>query len=347
MRIRKKLYEIIFFILSILVTLIILEMGIRLFDPLGISYLIESSKYHSDKLEDPDLIYKHSPNKKRVYQGVEVSINDMGLRERKIEKKQPGRATNPPIGRFDNFRVGVPFEATFGQKLESLLSSRLDLFIRTINAGVGGYNTVQEYTFLKKYGVALEPDMIVLLYVTNDIDIIKPSAERSKSSIINKMRKILGKIWLYRFGYFTMQKFKQYNNKDVFDKNADGVRQSLEALTGIADFCRNQNIGFFTFFYGGKKEAMSSNELNKSEQLLAEIRELGNKYGFYVDDVRPWWGDGDMRSMTNSIVDPHPNERGHEVLAHGIADFLMKNDLIRKKGLFPVINERNYLSQLC
>ena len=43
--------------------------------------------------------------------------------------------------------------------------------------------------------------------------------------------------------------------------------------------------------------------------LLSEISSIGNRYGFPVVDIGKWWGQVDMRSVTNSVVDSHPNER--------------------------------------
>ena len=70
--------------------LMMAEATTRVFDPLGISYFEEGTRYQLDKISDPALGYKHAPNLRRGYQGVEVSTNQFGLRDRKIEPKQTG-----------------------------------------------------------------------------------------------------------------------------------------------------------------------------------------------------------------------------------------------------------------
>src|SRR5262249_24237098 len=55
---------------SFLVSLVALEVALRVFDPLGLSYVREASRYQLDLLPDPILVYKHAPGLQRVYQGV-------------------------------------------------------------------------------------------------------------------------------------------------------------------------------------------------------------------------------------------------------------------------------------
>ena len=41
--------------------------------------------------------------------------------------------------------------------------------IEVINAGIPGYTTYQELEFLKIYGLQMEPDLVVLGFVFNDL----------------------------------------------------------------------------------------------------------------------------------------------------------------------------------
>ena len=61
-RLHKVRREVIRLVLSsILVSLIMAEVAIRVFDPLGLSYFRESSRYQLDLIPDPILVYKHAP----------------------------------------------------------------------------------------------------------------------------------------------------------------------------------------------------------------------------------------------------------------------------------------------
>jgi hypothetical protein len=323
--------EIILTLSSILISLIIAEVAIRVLDPLGVSYFQEASRYHLDKLPDPILVYKHAPGLQRTYQGVRVFINELGLRDRNLEKKQDGELRILLLGDSVTFGWGVPIEATFGRKLESALASMLGRPVRTVNTGVGSYNTVQEYAVLRTYANVIEPDVVVLLYVKNDIEPNDPPFDPwSQVSLQGKsppeaITILLWKSWLYRLGRFAFR-YSHSNGPASLDKNARGVTESMDALSAIAAFCREHGINFVTFFYRSKREPLGG----LSFALFSEIQTIGQTYGFSVADVRSWWADVDMRSVRNSTIDPHPNERGHEILAAGMADFLMTHGLVNK-----------------
>jgi lysophospholipase L1-like esterase len=322
-RLHAMRYKIILLCSSTLLSLVTAEITARVLDPLGVSYFEEASRYHLDKIPDQILTYKHVPGLRRWYQGVEVCVNEAGFRDRSFEKKPRGELRILLLGDSVTFGWGVPAEATFGRKLESALASRLGRGVRTVNTGVGGYNTVQEYAVLRTRADVIEPDIVVLLYVSNDIEPIDaPFDPWSQVSLQGKsppqvVRILLGKSWLYRLGDFAFR-YAQGGGLAPLDKKARGVMESLTALEGMATLCRERGIFFVTFFYRTKREP--SGALLSS--LLSEIQTIGRNYGFPVVDIEPWWGDLDMRTLTNSTIDSHPNQRGHEILAAGMAAFL-------------------------
>ena len=231
-----------------------------------------------------------------------------------------------------------PIEATFGRRLESLLAAKREGPVRTINAGVGGYNTVQEYAVLRSLVDTVEPEMVLLLYVRNDIESNDPpfdpwaELDLHKKTPPDVIRILLGKSWLYRLGLFAVR-YSHPARRASLDKKARGVKESLSALKSIAALCRNRGINFVTFFYRSTIESTAIPSV--TDELFATIRDMGHEHGFPVIDVGVWWGNVDMRSITNSTVDRHPNQRGHEILAVGMADFLVKNGFARKAVFGP------------
>jgi hypothetical protein len=313
MRIYKARWEIMLLLSSLLFSLITVEIAIRIFDPLGISYFERVSEHNKNRIYDPVLIFKYPPNFKGIY-------NELGLRDRKLEKKQKGELRILLLGDSVTFGAGIPVEATFGRKLETILASRLGRPVRTVNTGIGGYNTVQEYASLRTYGDPIEPDVVILLYVRNDIEINNPPSDPWKTPSMG-IKALLGKSWLYRLVGFVL-KYSRPEIPETLNKNARGVKESMDALIGIATFCRERGITFVTFFY----------QPRVNDELLSKVQKIGNENGFHVRDTGSWWGNIDMRLIRNSIVDSHPNERGHEVLATGMADFLISHNLVRKTG---------------
>ena len=260
----------------------------------------------------------------------------MGLRDRGSEKKKKGELRILLLGDSVTFGWGVPVETTFGRKLETLLTAKLGRPVRTVNSGVGGYNTVQEQAFIRTYIDVIEPDTVILLYVRNNIELNEPPFDPwSQLALQGKTLPevigiLIGKSWLYRLGVFAL-KYSRPRGLTSLDKNTRGLRESMNALSSIATLCLERNVRFVVFFYpGGRDVSKPNRESLSSVPLLSEISSIGNRYGFPVVDIGTWWGQVEMRSITNSTIDPHPNKRGHEILAVGMADFLLAHGLIRR-----------------
>jgi hypothetical protein len=75
-------------LLSLLVGFGVLEAGVRLLDPLGVSYFEAVKRYQLDRVLDPLLIYRHPSNSVHTYQGVDVRFNELGLRDRRTPSKR-------------------------------------------------------------------------------------------------------------------------------------------------------------------------------------------------------------------------------------------------------------------
>ena len=153
------------------------EISVRVFDPFGISHFEESSRLWLDYVSDPVLVFRLPPHTQKTYQGVMISTNGLGFRDRELERKQNGELRILLLGDSITFGYGVSAEETYGRKLESILTSDLGRRVRTVNAGMGGFNTVQEAAFLEHQAAAIDPDVVSLLYLPNDIDSNDPTVQ--------------------------------------------------------------------------------------------------------------------------------------------------------------------------
>lgn len=319
--------EIALLVVTVVGMLAILEGVTRLVDPLGISYFRESTRYQLDKLADPDMYFKHRPLLTRRYQGVEVATNAMGLRERPLGPKRPGELRILFLGDSVTFGWGVPVETAFPRRVESLLSESLHRPVLTVNSGVGGYNTAQEWGFLRTRGDEVAPDAVVLLYVVNDIVPNTPPFDpwsqvslRGKS-VPDAVRVLLGKSWLYRLFLFSTKKSGEAA-PETLNSNDPGVKESMQGLRDIASWCRARSLPFVLFFYRESDSSHPGARTGIQEALLREVGAVGASEGFPVEDVKPFWGNVTMRGVTNSVVDAHPNAKGHELIAAGMAKAL-------------------------
>jgi lysophospholipase L1-like esterase len=312
-------------LLSAVVLLVAAEIAVRVFDPLGISYIEESSRLWSDYVPDSDLVFRLPPHMQGLYQGVTISTNALGLRDREVERKQNGELRILLLGDSITFGYGVPAEETFGRRLESILTARLGRKVTTVNAGMGGFNTVQEYALLERYVSTFDPDVVTLLYIPNDIDVNDPPFNpRSNPALPGNAQsttsRILQKSWLYKLANFALSN-SQPGRPSELDAGSRGVKESLKALANIATLCRRRGFTFDTFFYRDDDQFGAP----FIDELFSAVSAVGSENGFVVTNVQPWLGTKERRSVTNSVVDWHPNPRGHDILATEMANVLLNS----------------------
>lgn len=305
--------------ISLLLSFGALELGIRLVDPLGISYYEQAGDYVRDKLADDHLIFRHKPSWETRYGDIRVIYNERGLRDRPILPKADGEYRILALGDSVTFGWGVDQGKTFAARLESLLPSRLHRPVRVINSGVGGYNTVQEVTYFKRDGIALKPDLVLLTYVQNDIEVTKgPFDPWAQSSLWGKsfpdmMITLMGKLWFYRLVHHTYNyalPVPQVGEATTLPQKGAGWRQSMEALSELMAICEEQHIPLIVFFH----------RLDSSENKGLYEAVIQHAQGVSVKDMGQWYGGLAVSSLVNSKVDGHPNAEGHRVIAEHMAD---------------------------
>ncbi len=282
---------------SLALTLLTAEAAVRALDLFGSSYYEETSRYLLDTEPDPRLGYRHRRGLETSYQGVAVDINSQGLRERSIRGGLGKRILL--LGDSVTFGWGVEAEQTFGRRLEELFPS-----IETINAGVCGYNTVQQLRYLESDGLALKPDAIFLLYVENDVQpVLDIRRERSTLDLMLRASR------LGRLGYHLMP----LAGGPAGDDLGRSRRESFQALDRIAVVCRRERIPLAVFFY---RLQIS----DTGDALWIDIARTALRHGFSAADTAPWFEGRDTRDLTNSFADSYPNAAAHAILAAGMAE---------------------------
>ena len=312
---------------SVFLSLGALELCIRLVDPLGISYYDRIGTYSRDKLPDHQLIFRHKPSWETRYGNVLVTYNEQGLRDRPILPKEKDEYRILALGDSVTFGWGVDQDKTFAARLESLLPGRLHQPVRVINSGVGGYNTVQEVTYFKQDGIALQPDLVLLTYVQNDVDELNPAwnpwtADSSdEKSIGDRLNRMVGRLWLYRLAHhaynYALPKAKA-EPAPATPQHGIGWRQSMAALRELVALCEQRHIPLIVFF-----ERVNPHD---NSELLHDV--LLNAPGVPVHDMAAWFMGLDESSIENSKVDRHHNAEGHRVMADHMA-----NDIVSYRAM--------------
>lgn len=304
---------------SLLLSITAMELVIRAVDPLGISYYEHAGDYTRDKLADDQLIFRHKPSWETHYGEVLVTYNEHGLRDRPILSKGENEYRVLALGDSVTFGTGVDQDKTFAARLEPLLQERLHRPVRVINSGVGGYNTVQEVTYFKQQGLTLQPNLVMLTYVQNDVEVNKgpfdPWAQSSPwgKSFPDMVITMVGKLWFYRLVHHTYTYAlpkPQSGPALTSQQESRGWRESMSALEELVSICEEHKIPLVVFF-----RRMHPDENNL---LLTDV--VRHAKGAPVKDMAPWFEGINVSSVVNSKVDGHPNAEGHRVMAEHMAE---------------------------
>ncbi len=162
---------------SFMIFFLILEIVIRIFAPQPVN--IKGTRFSNT------LIYENIPRAEFTIKSAEfeteVVYNNEGFRDNDFELEKKGLRI-AVLGDSYVDAVQVPFKDMFPNQLETLLNQRHSSDIEVMNFGVGGYGTDQELIVLKNNVLKYKPDIVLLLYVHNDIhDILKNNLISTKN----------------------------------------------------------------------------------------------------------------------------------------------------------------------
>ncbi len=141
------------------------EIGARLFVPSWAPRTKERALFWT---YDERLGWAHVPNQRGRFTqlsfSVEVANNSRGLRDDEYPLERTDRKRMLVLGDSFTWGFGVEHEERFSEVLES---SHPDWEI--INAGVSSYGTDQQFLYFKDSGKEYDPDLVLLLFVPNDL----------------------------------------------------------------------------------------------------------------------------------------------------------------------------------
>ncbi len=113
--------------------------------------------------------WANRPSTTAVYGEAEfhffVHHNALGFRGPEVPPvKAPGKLRVLVLGDSFAYGIGVADGETFSARLEAL-----DPRFEVLNSGVNGYGTAQELLLLRDQGLALRPDVVLLVFFWNDL----------------------------------------------------------------------------------------------------------------------------------------------------------------------------------
>jgi lysophospholipase L1-like esterase len=152
-------------------TVLLITFGfILLVGETGIRYHLKAWPFEPSLYAPPYLTAADAPLRWRY--SSDKGRNSLGLRNREVGPKKRGTYRILFLGDSLIWSGETSSEELFTGVLERRLNAGFSggaNTIEIINAGIPGYTTYQELEFLRVYGMGLQPDLVILGFVFNDL----------------------------------------------------------------------------------------------------------------------------------------------------------------------------------
>ncbi len=274
------------------------------------SVVFESSNnlkyFYEPKSNSIDKVNEWSP-----YQGV-YTINSDSLNERFDYSVEKSKKTYRIITLGDSFTYGlyVDTKDNWPERLEDLLNNQFNCpnfnKFEVINLAVHGYDLQYNVERFKRRGQKYNPDLVIWFIVDFD-------------RINEKMRPLLLK--------YTNQ-LKSLNNQDnnIYYKAWTLARNDILQEIG-EEGIYNQNKTSLTEinnYYKGPLYLITAPWLTSLQKQLFKNFTINRKFIFYFDGIT------DIHKNPESSFpnDGHPSQKGHQIIANDVFQYLLENKII-------------------
>lgn len=326
--------------IAVVLVLAMAEAALRVLDPIGLSHDDENLRYRNTALRyawsdlpparfgEVDLDGTLYRNKRSIDVDIgsyRVRTNALGFRGPEITVAKPdGVFRILVLGDSVCFGVGVDDDVTFLRRWENELNAAGSRRFEVVNSGHPMYDTTQELALLRDDGLALDPDLVLLVYVVNDIDPTRDVVEQAVLGLPARPGEAIadpGDLWTGLAGLLrpalpatarllelqsdpaarwltTMPPGTDYVPEQV-GKGPRGWQRSQQALLEIRRLCREAGLPLFVL----------DHSLPPVRALPAFCRSNDIRYfefRFTSDEL--------ALPIRNSMLDSHANAAGNELL---------------------------------
>ena len=312
---------------GLLVMLALGEVALRVVD-LGHPYYSAPELYRP--VDDPRVLFEPRPSFDGFSEGVWLTTNSRGLRERDLPlQKPPGTRRVVVLGDSVTFGAGVKDDEPFPRLLEAAVNAGGAGPIQTVNTGVVGYNTVQEQARLERAGLPYQPDVVVLTFVVNDL--------LETFSIFDHQYEPTGllagpKVWLrrnshlYRFVqqmYWRLGQELRRSREGPTEplRKRERVDERLATLSEMIRTTRASGASFLLVLYPDNlDDPVSPGPSGERLTVREELERFAAREQVPLFDLTAALGDvRDPRARQYRLrEDPHPSPEGHRVIAEAL-----------------------------
>ena len=277
---------------------------------------------------NPAIVYELLPGIQGRYKGAFVSINADGFRGPLVPKVRSGRSVRiAGVGDSVMFGFGVGEGEYYLHFLcEKLEDEHPGVPCEYLNSGVPGYNTVMEVETLEEKLLAYDPDLVLIEYVANDLDL--PTFIRNRSPYLS-----LSRSYLAEYLYSSRKRWTHVPD-DRLARPPREVPAEYRHMVGI-DAYRRAMTELARVRDAHDLPVVVLSRLRFPEEIRAIIDELGfasvecgEAVERHLEALDRSMDDYLGSELTVSRKDPHPSPLGHRIIAGVVYDHLREAGLI-------------------
>lgn len=316
--------------MSIVVSLLVGELIVRLISDHSLIYDIEMLKYAKQlKIRDPQNIVSHihKPNSSANLMGVDIRLNSLGQRAREPEEKKADKERILVVGSSVTMGWGVNYEQIFTTISESFWNgehpqNKIEIF----NSGIGNYSSCYQLELFKRQFSIIYPDITILNFFISDVE---PRLIKNESFVLRNIylaNILYGFVNKLLFSSQYKNLFNYYNY--LYEKKSGYWPNSLSCILEIKKIAESGG-GKFAILMTPELHDLSVN--TPYREIYKKINEDFKSRGIYVEDsfdsLSRKFG-GNEKALWVQIEDPHPNYLGHEVMSEALLKMIQ--NLIKK-----------------
>jgi lysophospholipase L1-like esterase len=309
--------------LSLMISMVVLEVSLQIYTRLFIYYDVEMSRYAveiKEKADNPKIGHMHKPDSSAHLMGVDVEINSDGFRDIEYAIERDEKRRIAVLGDSLTFGWGVKKEETFEVLLEAMLSKQQPT--EMINFGHGNYNTEQQVNLFREKGLKYKPDSVVVFYFINDAEV---TPVRSKWLWISRMRSVTF-LWSRVRGLLTRAKpgqtFESFYSA-LYADDQPGFIAVKEAFLELNSLCTENGIQLQVIMLPELHNLMDYPFFAEYEKVSAFLR--ANNIAV-KDLTASFAGFEHAEDLWVAPDDAHPNALAHKMIAEYSLDFLANEE---------------------
>jgi len=237
---------------------------------------------------------------------------------------------------------------TWTSVLERDLKLELNKNIDVINMGMRGLTTFNEYELFIKAGQKFSPDLVIIQYLINDVLPSGPDLRRvgedwmskslRKNLIANeRIHNSLGRLsYLYSFvndRYLTLQRknAKSLTWHDLYKDDFSGFIMQKNAIKAFGYWSAQNKIKVLFVLFPTFPSGTYTTDNYPNADIYKKVEDIARQNGLEVLNLIPVFTEkgGDMGRFSISPADGHPNKEAAGIAAGAIKDHIEKNKFIK------------------